>query len=104
MCWVIHFFTSLFIANMFRLRRRYGKVIYSRDKSPMEMMFWNICHFEQLKRELVRWLDGNIPEGKKIRNIERLDGVRGWMRVKNDKDVRVVMFGPHDISLIVVMS
>ena len=89
---------------MFRLRRRYGKVIYSRDKPPMEMMFWNICHFEQLKRELVRWLDGNIPEGKKIRSIERLDDIRGLVRVKTDKDVREVMFGPNDISLIVVIN
>ena len=89
---------------MVRLRRRYRKVIYSIDKSPMEMIFWNICRFEQLHRELVRWLDENIPEGGKIRSIERLDAFCGWVRVKNDKDVRVVMFGPHDISLIVVMS
>jgi hypothetical protein len=50
---------------MFGVRRRYGKVIYARDKPQMLMLFWNITTFDQLKRELVRWLDGKIPEGKK---------------------------------------
>ena len=54
------------IENMFDVRLRYGKVIYSRDKPPMLMLFWNICHFDQLKRELVRWLDEKIPEGEKL--------------------------------------
>lgn len=62
---------------MIRLRRRYGKMIYSRDKPPIKILFWNICHSEQLQRELVRWLDKNIPEGERIRSIKRLDVVRG---------------------------
>ena len=54
------------IANMFGVRCCYGNVIYSRDKPPMLMFFWSICSFDQLKRELVRWLDGKIPKGEKL--------------------------------------
>ena len=68
------------------------------------MLFWNICSFDQLKRELVHWLDGKISEGEKIRSIERFDNIFGWMRVKTDKDAREMMFGRDDISLIVVIS
>lgn len=42
--------------------------------------------------------------GKKIRSIERLDALHGWVRVKTDKDVRHMMFGHNEISLIVVIS
>ena len=89
---------------MFGVRCRYGKVIYVRDKPHMMMLFWNITTFDQLKRELVCWLDGKIPEGKKIRSIERLDNIFGWVRMKTDKDAREMMFGRDDISLIVVIS
>ena len=40
----------------------------------------------------------------KIGSIERLDDIRGWVRVKTNKDAREVMFGPDDISLIVVIN
>ena len=89
---------------MFGVRRRYEKVIYARDKPQMLMLFWNITMFDQLKRELVRWLDGKIPEGKKIISIERLDNIFGWVRMKTDKDAREMMFGRDDINLIVVIS
>lgn len=62
-----------------RLCRRNEKVIYSRDKPLMEMLFWNICSFEQLHRELIRWLDEDIPEGEKIISIERHDAMHGWV-------------------------
>ena len=52
---------------MFGVPRRYEKVIYARDKPQMLMLFWNITMFDQLKRELVRWLDGKIPEGGKLK-------------------------------------
>jgi len=57
---------------MFGVRRRYGKVIYARDKPQMLMLFWNITTFDQLKRELVRWLDGKIPEGEKLEVLRDL--------------------------------
>ena len=88
---------------MLGVRRRYGKVIYSRDKPLMEMLFWNICGFDQLKRELVRWLDEKY-QNEKIRSIERLDSIFGWVRMKTDKDAREMMFGRDDINLIVVIS
>lgn len=65
------------------VRHRQRKVIYSREKSQMEILFWNIYSFEQLQRKLIRWLDGDIHEGEKIRSIERHDALRGWVRVKN---------------------
>lgn len=49
----------------------------------MEILFWNICNFEQLQRELICWLDGDILESEKIKNIERHDALRGWAQVKN---------------------
>jgi len=70
----------------------------------MLMLFWNITTFDQLKREFVRWLDGKIPEGGKIRSNERLDSIFGWVRMKTDKDVREMMFDRDDINLIVVIS
>ena len=51
---------------MFGVRRRYGKVIYARDKPQMLMLFWNITAFDQLKREQVRWLDGKIQEEENL--------------------------------------
>lgn len=62
---------------MVRLHRRQGKMIYSREKPPMEMLFWNICSFEQQKRKLIHWLDRDIPEDKKNRSIKRYDALRG---------------------------
>jgi hypothetical protein len=57
---------------MFDVRHRYEKVIYARDKPQMLMLFWNITMFDQLKRELVRWLDGKIPEGEKLEVLRDL--------------------------------
>ena len=60
------------LAIMFGVRRRYGKVIYARDKPQLLMLFWNITTLDQLKRELVRWLDGKIPEGEKLEVLRDL--------------------------------
>ena len=84
--------------------RRWGKVIFSRNKPPMDMLFWNICSLEQLTRELNRWLEGDIPEGEKIRSIERYDFRFGWVKIKNDKQAREMMFGVNEIQLIVAIS
>lgn len=52
------------------MNRRYEHVIYSNVKPPMRMLFWNIQSFEQLERNLVRWLDEEINDGERIRSIE----------------------------------
>jgi hypothetical protein len=70
----------------------------------MLMLFWNIIMFDQLKRELVCWLDGKIPKGEKIRSIERFDNIFGCARMKTDKDAREMMFDRDDNNLIVVIS
>lgn len=68
------------------------------------MLFWNIQTFEQIQRNLICWLDREIPDGERIRSIERLDAQRRWVRLRNDKNVREIMFGPNEINLIVVIS
>ena len=70
----------------------------------MLILFWHIIPFDQLKMVLVRWLYGEIPVGKKILSIVRLDSIFGWVRMKTDKDAREMMFGRDDINLIVVIS
>ena len=49
-------------------------------------------------------LDGKIQEAEKIRSIERLDNILGWVRMKIDNDAKEMMFGRDDITLIVVIS
>lgn len=69
----------------------------------MPMYFWNIQSFEQLERSLNRWLDGEINDRKKIKSIERLVSYisiayennviqRMWVQVKDDNDVRTMMY------------
>lgn len=86
------------------IRCRKGIVVYSRVKPLMEMLFWNIQSVEQLHRNLIRWLDGEIPEDERIRSIERLNFQRRWVRIRTDRDVREMMFRPTEIHLIVVIS
>ena len=50
---------------------------------------------------MVRW--ENTRRGK-IKSIERLDSIFGWVRMKTNKDARKMMFGRDDINLIVVNS
>lgn len=80
----------------------------------MKMHFWNIQNFEQLQRSLNRWLDEEINDEKRIRNIERLVSYisivydnnimqRIWVLVKDDNDIRDMMYAPNDIVLIVVI-
>ena len=45
---------------------RDGYVIFSATKPAMKMKFWRIHSMERLKRELLRWLDGDIVEGEKF--------------------------------------
>ena len=45
---------------------RDGYVIFSDTKPAMKMKFWHIHSMERLKRELMRWLDGDIVEGEKF--------------------------------------
>lgn len=40
----------------------------------------------------------------KIRSIERYGAQNRWVRVRNDKDVKEMMFWANDISLIVIIN
>ena len=92
-----------------------GHVIYSATKPPMKMCFWNLQSFEHLEKSLKSWLDWEVNDGEKIRSIERLvsyisiaddnnDMQRMWVRVRDDNDVRDMVFASDDIVLIVVIS
>lgn len=85
--------------------------MFSTTKPAMKIRLWNVQTFEHLQRTLIRWLDGDILEGEKIRKIERLvtthnqnGEVRFWDAVKTDKDVRIMVNESPGIVLMVVIS
>ena len=70
---------------------RDGYVIFSAMKPAMKMKFWHIHSMERLKRELVRWLDGDIAEGEKFKgsikneqqpHMRQEDLMCGWRKSK----------------------
>lgn len=80
-------------------------------KPLMKIRLWNILTFEHLERNLIRWLDRDIEKGEKNRRIDRLVSTFNnnekhhvWKSVKIDNDVCVMMFGPHDIFFIIIIS
>ena len=92
---------------------RDGYVIFSATKPAMKMKFWHIHSMERLKRELMRWLDGDIAEGGKIRRIQRRRTTTShatgrpnvWLEeVKTDSDVMLMMHGSDEIVLTIVIS
>ena len=76
------------------------------------MLLWNTQTLEHLKRELNRWLDGEIADGEKIVKIERKVMVAGpngetpsLRLVHNDVCVLMMMLTPEDpIVLIIVIA
>ena len=92
---------------------RDGYVIFSATKPAMKMKFWHIHSMERLKRELMRWLDGDIAEGEKIQRIHRKRTTTShatgrpnvWLEeVKTDSDVMLMMHGSDEIVLTIVIS
>ena len=92
---------------------RDGYVIFSATKPAMKMKFWHIHSMERLKRELVRWLDGDIAEGGKIQRIQQRRTTTShatgrpnvWLEeVKPDSDVMLMMHGSDEIVLTIVIS
>ena len=90
-------------------------VCFSILKPSIKIRLWHTQTFERLKMSLIRWLDGEIQEGEKIRRIVRLVSVfnranenseptRFWESVKIDNDVCDMMFEPDDIVLMVIIS
>ena len=70
---------------------RDGYVIFSATKPAMKMKFWHIHSMERLKRELIRWLDGDIVEGEKLEgsskdeqqpHLRQEDLMFGWRKSK----------------------
>ena len=68
-----------------------GYVIFSAIKPAMKMKFWHIHSMERLKRELLRWLDGDIVEGEKFEgssedeqqpHMRQEDLMFGWRKSK----------------------
>src|ERR1051325_9338528 len=55
----------------FPFMKRDAYVIYSPIKPPVKMLLWNTQTLDHVKRELNRWLDGEIVDGEKIVKIER---------------------------------
>src|SRR3954466_10502488 len=94
------------------VRRRNGYVIFSAVKPPMQVMFWNIQTMEQLKRNILRFLDGEFVPGEQIRSIKRLrtrGGVflerqRWWETMEDDIQCTLMMEDREDIVLTVVIS
>lgn len=85
--------------------------MFSPTKPPMKIQLWNVQTFEHLQRSLIRWLDGDILEGEKIRRIERLvtnhnqnEEVHFWDAVKIDRDVRIMFNESPKIMLMFVIS
>ena len=67
----------------------------------------------KLKKELMRWLEGEIEDGDEIRRIQRKRTTmnfatgqpRIWLEeVKTDVDVIAMMYGSDEIVLTVVVS
>ena len=92
----------------FSLIKRDAHVIFSTIKPPVKIKLWNMQTFEHFQRHLIRWLEGDIPEGEQIRKIQRQIIVRNknritnsWKTVRNDVDLLMMMIGPDDIMLIV---
>lgn len=86
-------------------------LVFSPTKSSMKIRLWNVQTFEHLQRSLIRWLDGDILKGEKIRRIERLvtthnqnGEVLFWDAVKTDRDVRIMINESQEIMLMVVIS
>lgn len=59
----------------------------------------------------IRWLDGHVVEGEKIRRIQRFDTtfnqngkVCFCVNVKTDRDVHMMMYSSHEIVLMVVIA
>src|SRR3954470_10522158 len=92
--------------------RRNGYVIFSAVKPPMQVMFWNIQSMDQLKRTLLRFLEGEWSQGEQIRSIKRLrtrGGVflerqRWWETMEDDIQCTLMMEDREDIVLTVVIS
>ena len=68
---------------------------------------------ERLKRELMRWLEGDIEDGEQIRRIQRRRTTTSlatgrpnfWLEeVKTDSDVMLMMHGSDEIVLTVIIS
>lgn len=96
---------------MSHIVKRNATLVFSATKPPMNIRLWGVQTFEHLQRSLIRWLDGDIPEGEKIRRVQRLvtscdqnGEVRYWEDVKTDKDVRIMMNLSPEIQLMVVIS
>src|ERR1044072_9987554 len=53
------------------IHTRDGYVVFSVSKPPMKMKFWNIFTMTKLKKESMRWLEGEIEFGEEIRRIQR---------------------------------
>ena len=77
------------------------------------MKFWHIFTMTKLKKELMRWLEGEIEDGDEIRRIQRKRTTmnfatgqpRIWLEeVKTDVDVIAMMYGSDEIVLTVVVS
>ena len=96
----------------FPFMKRDAYVIYSPIKPPMKMLLWNTQTLEHLKRELNRWLDGEIVDGEKIVKIERKVMVAGpngetpsFRLVHNDACVLMMMLTSEDpIVLMVIIA
>src|ERR1051325_1480012 len=106
---------SLFFSTMTSpyIHTRDGYVVFSATKPPMKMKFWHIFTMAKLKKELMRWLEGEIEDGDEIRRIQRKRTTmnfatgqpRIWLEeVKTDVDVIAMMYGSDEIVLTVVVS
>src|ERR1044072_7847657 len=106
---------SLFFSIMTSpyIHTRDGYVVFSASKPPMKMKFWHIFTMIRLKKELMRWLEGEIEVGDEIRRIQRKRTTmnfatgqpRIWLEeVKTDVDVIAMMYGSDEIVLTVVVS
>ena len=77
----------------------------------MKILLWNTETFERLNRSLIRWLNGDIVDGEKIRRIQMFVTVyndneesRIGDNVKTDRDVYIMMHNSEEIVLMVVIT
>lgn len=91
--------------------KRNVNLIYSAVKPPIKIRLWNTETFEHLQRSLIRWLDGYIADGEKIRRIQRLvtvynykGEIRLWNSVKTDTDCCIMIHSCEDIVPMVVIA
>lgn len=53
-------------------------ILFFSTVKPQKIQLWNTKTFEHFRRSLIRWLDREIADGKRIRRIDKLVTYQDW--------------------------